>query len=150
MTAPLRYEIEASVVAPGVSEARPKGSAVRFDTSAGQSAELPGPAELLATAFTACVLKNVERFSELLPFAYDGAWIRVTAERQQTPPRFTKIHYELHLETTEPPRRVELLQRNLASFGTVYNALASSCEVTGVVVAEQPVKARTQTATNIE
>lgn len=137
-TAPLRYEVEASVVAPGVSEARCKQTTVSFDTSPGQSEDLPGPAELLAMAFAACVLKNVERFSGLLPFRYESARVRVVAERQESPPRFTKVHYELHLQTTEPPERVELLHRNLAKFGTVYNTLAAACEVTGVVSTEEP------------
>lgn len=136
--AALRYEIEASVVGAGVSEGRCKRSAIRFDTSPAQGDELPGPAELLALAFAACVLKNVERFSELLPFDYSGAHVRVTAERQETPPRFTSIHYELRVETSEPPERVDLLHRNLVKFGTVYNTLASACEVTGVVIAEEP------------
>lgn len=137
----LRYEVEASVVGAGVSEARCKRSTIRFDTSSAQGDELPGPAELLALAFAACLLKNVERFSELLPFEYSGARVRVTAERQQTPPRFTSIHYELYVETSEPAARVELLHQNLAKFGTVYNTLASACEVSGVVIAEEPAAA---------
>jgi uncharacterized OsmC-like protein len=109
------------------------------DASAPLSAEeLPGPAELLCSAFAACVLKNVERFSEMLPFAQQGAWVRVTAERQQAPPRFTSIRYELRVFTDEPPQRVELLQRNLAKYGTVYNTLAATCDVTGNVVAVSP------------
>ena len=71
----------------------------------------------------------------MLPFEQHGASITVTAERQQDPPRFTSIHYDLRLVTDEPPGRVSLLQRNLAKYGTVYNTLASSCEVTGTVVA---------------
>jgi uncharacterized OsmC-like protein len=134
----LRYEVDASIVGPGVSEGRCKRSTVRFDSSPAQGDDLPGPAELLALAFAACVLKNVERFSELLPFEHSGARVRVTAERQETPPRFTRMHYELRVATNEPPERVDLLHRNLAKFGTVYNTLASACEVTGEVVAEEP------------
>jgi hypothetical protein len=36
-------------------------------------------------AFAACVLKNVERFSAILPFRYETAWIVVRAERQVPP-----------------------------------------------------------------
>jgi uncharacterized OsmC-like protein len=141
---PLRYEVEARVVALGVSEARCKQTAVRFDSSAGQSESLPGPAELLAMAFAACALKNVERFSKLLPFRYEDAWIRVVAERQDAPPRFTSIEYELHISTDEPPERVDLLERNMAKYGTVYNTLASACEVSGKVIAAEPSRARTR------
>ena len=89
-------------------------------------------------AFAACALKNVERFSKLLPFRYEGASIRVIAERQDASPRFTSIRYELRIATDEPPERVDLLERNTAKFGTVYNTLAAACEVSGEVIAERP------------
>jgi len=97
----------------------------------------PGPAELLAGAFAACLLKNVARSSALLPFAYRSAEVQVTMHRQEVPPRFTAIEYELMLTTDEPPHRVELLHRNLQKFGTVYNTLAAVCEVTGTVTARE-------------
>lgn len=93
----------------------------------------PGPAELLAGAFAACLLKNVARSSALLPFAYDSASVTVTMHRQEAPPRFTAIEYALHIVTTEPEHRVELLHRNLQKFGTVYNTLAAVCDVSGDV-----------------
>ena len=74
----------------------------------------------------------------MLPFEQHGASVRVTAERQQTPPRFTTIRYELRIVTDEPQERVDLLQRNLAKYGTVYNTLAEVCEVSGTVLAERP------------
>ncbi len=135
---PLSYEVEARIVRAGVSEIQAKQERITFDSSSGMGEELPGPAELLCSAFAACVLKNVERFSEMLPFAQQGAWVRVTAERQQAPPRFTAIRYELRVVTDEPPQRVELLQHNLAKYGTVYNTLAATCDVTGNVVAVAP------------
>ena len=101
------------------------------------SDELPGPAELLCSAFAACLLKNVERFSEMLPFDQRGASVQVSAERQQDPPRFTAIRYELRVLTDEPEQRVDLLQRNLVKYGTVFNTLAEVCEVSGTVVAER-------------
>ena len=36
--------------------------------------------------------------------------------------------------TDEPPKRVDLLQRNLAKYGTVYNTLAEVCEISGDIV----------------
>jgi uncharacterized OsmC-like protein len=139
MTAPpLRYEVSARIMRPGVSQAHAKQATITFDSSPQVSHELPGPAELLCTAFAACLLKNVERFSQMLPFEQHGASVRVTAEREQNPPRFTSIHYELRVITDEPPHRVELLHRNLARHGTVYNTLAESCEITGEVIAAGP------------
>ena len=139
MTAPpLRYEVSARIVRPGVSQAHAKLATITFDSSPQVSDELPGPAELLCTAFAACLLKNVERFSQMLPFAQHGASVRVTAEREQNPPRFTSVHYELRVLTVEPPHHVELLHRNLAKHGTVYNTLAETCEITGEVIAVAP------------
>ena len=109
---PMEYEITAYTVSHGVSEAHCADETIRFDSSAMPASELPGPAELLAAAFAACVLKNVERFAGMLPFRYDSASITVRAKRQQTPPRFTEIRYELALVTDEPPDRVDLLHRN--------------------------------------
>jgi uncharacterized OsmC-like protein len=131
----MRYEITARVVAAGVSAATAKGATVEFDTSASQQPGFMGPAELLATAFAACVLKNVERFSTILPFPYCGAAIRVTTEREDRPPRIARIHYVLTVQTAEPPARVELLHRNIVKFGTVFNTLAAACQVTGEIAA---------------
>lgn len=95
---------------------------------------LPGPAELLAAAFAACLMKNLERSSALMGFAYDIADIDVTARRQDSPPKFVEITYELTLVTAEDERRVNLLHRNLRQFGTVYNTLAAACDVHGSII----------------
>lgn len=136
----LTYHVKARVVEEGVSEAEIGGKTarIRFDSSAGQSEALPGPADLLVTAFAACVLKNVERMSRLQPFRYEGAEIEVIAAREERPPRIARIHYRLTVVSDEPQRRVELLHRNIAHQGTIYNTLASTCEVTGEIVAVSP------------
>lgn len=133
---PLTYSVEARIVAPGHSELRAKQTTIPFDSSPRTSDVLPGPAELLCSAFAACLLKNVERFSEILSFRQEGASVRVTAERQQEPPRFVTIRYELRLATDEPQQRVDLLHRNLKNHGTVFNTLAEVCEVSGTVLAD--------------
>lgn len=132
----MRYEVSARIVAPGRSEIAAKESRIAFDSSPGAGDELPGPAELLASAFAACLLKNVERFSEILPFRQSGARVSVTVEREDSPPRFARITYVLHVATDEDARRVELLHRNLRTHGTVFNTLASACEITGELVPE--------------
>lgn len=129
----MSYKVEARVVRPGVSAATSKRAVVEFDTSAGQSDLLPGPADLLTMAFAACVLKNVERFSHILPFRYEEASIEVTAERQEVPPKITRITYSLQLVTDETEHRVELLHRNIRRYGTIYNTLAGACDVSGNV-----------------
>jgi len=131
-----RYRVSARVVSPGVASGSVKAREIEFDVARTSSGELPGPAELLALSLGACILKNVERFSHLLSFTYDGASVTVEAERQEDPPRFTALTYELRIRTDESPHRVELLHRNLRRFGTVFNTLAASCAVDGTIVAE--------------
>ncbi len=142
----LSYHVEAHTVGTGISSTTIKTSEVLFDTSDGQSTELPGPADLLTLAFAACVLKNVERFSHLLPFRYEGASIEVISERQASPPRITRVRYTLRLQTDEPAQRVDLLHRNIKKFGTIYNTLAASCEVEGEIVVDAPERAHSGVA----
>ena len=137
-TAPTSYTVRAEVIRPGVSEGHALGSVIEFDTSADAAAGLAGPADLLTMSFAACVLKNVERFSRILPFRYEGAAISVTAERQDVPPKMTRITYTLRLVTDESEHRVELLHRNIREHGTIYNTLAAVCAVSGEVVATAP------------
>jgi len=129
------YRVSARVAAPGVAIGSAKDREIEFDVGRRSDDELPGPAELLALSLGACMLKNVERFSHLLSFRYEGAEVAVEAERQDDPPRFTKLTYELRIRTDESPHRVELLHRNLRRFGTVFNTLAESCDVDGTIVA---------------
>jgi len=135
----LSYHVEAHTSGPGVSSATIKQTEIAFDTSAGQSTVLPGPADLLTLAFAACVLKNVERFAGMLPFRYQRASIAVTSEREAAPPRIVRIRYVLTLHTDEPPQRIDLLHRNIQKFGTIYNTLAASADVSGEIVAQAPV-----------
>lgn len=136
------YRVSARATAPGAALATVKGRAIEFDTSRGGSDEVPGPAEFLCLSLAACLLKNVERLSHLLSFDYAGAEVTVWADRQESPPRFSRFTYELAIDTAEDDRRVELLHRNLRRFGTVYNTLAGSCEVTGTIVVGPDVTAR--------
>jgi uncharacterized OsmC-like protein len=79
------------------------------------------------------MLKNVERFSKMLPFRYESASIEVMAEREEPPPRIVRIHYRLRVVTDEPAHRVDLLHKNVRKFGTITNTLAAACELTGTV-----------------
>ncbi len=137
--APLTYTVAASADADGgMLLAAGDDLALETRWQPDAPSTRPGPAELLAGAFAACLLKNVARSSAMLPFAYESVRVEVTMHRQDAPPRFTAIEYALHLVTTEPAHRVELLHRNLQKFGTVYNTLAAVCEVSGSVTASPP------------
>ncbi|MEV7184516.1 hypothetical protein [Kitasatospora sp. NPDC093102] len=58
--------------------------------------------------------------------------------RQDAPPRFTALTYELRLVADEPQRRIDLLHQNLLRFGTVYNTPAAACDIDGTVVPVAP------------
>ena len=99
---------------------------------------MPGPADMLCAALSACILKNVERFSHLLSFRYESASIDVSAERDEPPPRIVSMRYLLRVVTDEPPSRVELLHRNICKYGTITNTLAAACELSGTIEAVAP------------
>lgn len=139
--ADLTYTVRARTAAHGEAQAEVGAETIRLDSSwASPPSGLPGPAELLATSFAACLLKNLERSGTLLDFRYASAEVDVTARRQDDPPRFVEIAYELRVATDEPARRVDLVHRNLRKFGTVYNTLAAVCEVHGSMVATSAVE----------
>ncbi len=133
---PLTYSVAARTTEPGAAEIDFDGEVVRIDRSwAAESSGLPGPAELLAASFSACLLKNLERAGQLLAFRYDDAEVEVVARRQDDPPKFVEITYQMRISTDEPARRIDLIHRNLQKFGTVYNTLAAVCAVHGTLEA---------------
>ena len=141
MTAPravTRYEVHGENVAGGTARLVARAATIAFDGSAATGDVLPGPADLLAAALAACMLKNVERFSHILPFRYRRAEAEVVVEREEPPPRIVRARYTLRVETDEPDRRVALLHRNIRSFGTISNTLALACDLQGEIVAVRP------------
>jgi uncharacterized OsmC-like protein len=86
----------------------------------------------------ACILKNIERFSELLPLEYEVATVEVEAERQDSPPRMTRMRYRVEIVTDEAQSRIDLLHRNIRKHGTITNTLAAACELSGEIVARPP------------
>jgi uncharacterized OsmC-like protein len=128
------YSVTASTNRDGTSTITANGCDIVFSSSPKENEHLPGPVELLLASFSACVLKNVERFGELLPFTWRDALIEVHAERQESPPRVIRIQYLLTIDTDEPLHRVELLHQNIVKHGTIFNTLASACPVEGTVV----------------
>lgn len=110
---------------------------VKVDTGSFSDGIRPGPAELLCASLAACLLKNIERYSEMLPFQYETAVVEVEAERQDAPPRMTRMRYRIEIVTEEPKHRVDLLHRNIRKYGTITNTLAAVCELTGEMVARR-------------
>ena len=118
------YTADGENVPGGAATIASRASTIAFDGSAGTGELLPGPADLLAAALAACILKNVERFSGLLPFTYQHARVHVELERQEPPPRIVRARYTLRINTNEPDHRVQLLHRNILRFGIITNTAA--------------------------
>ena len=136
---PTDYHITATARPDGSSTVTSGEVALGIDTRWGSPAGSdPGPAELLAAAFAACLLKNLARCHELLKFRYSEAEVEVIARRQDTPPRFVGITYTLRVATDESERRVELIHQNLRKFGTVYNTLEAVCDIEGSIETYSP------------
>jgi uncharacterized OsmC-like protein len=134
----MTYSVQAECRAGGEATVRSRASNIPFDGSAQTGQTLPGPADLLCAALSACILKNVERFSHLLPFRYESASVEVTAEREEPPPRIVRMRYRLRVVTDEASVHVELLHKNIRKFGTISNTLAVACELTGEIEAIAP------------
>ena len=139
-TPPKSYSVQGRSVAGGEATIDAGNQSIPIDASwaAEVPSGLPGPAELLASAFAACLLKNVERASTLMSFEYQSAEVDVKARRQDTPPKFIEIEYEVRVVTSEEQRRVDMLHLNLGRYGTVYNTLAAVCDVHGTLTSVRP------------
>ena len=135
------YTVDGENAPGGAATVASRASTIAFDGSAATGQLLPGPADLLAAALAACILKNVERFSGLLPFTYQRVRVHVELERQEPPPRIARARYTLRIVTDEPLHRLELLHRNILRFGTITNTLAAACELDGTILAEPPAAA---------
>jgi uncharacterized OsmC-like protein len=121
----------------GHAKIRCNTTEIKADTGSISDGFRPGPAELLCAALAACLLKNIERYSELLPFQYATAAVEVEAVRQDAPPRMTRMRYLIEIVTDEPEHRVDLLHANILKYGTITNTLAASCELTGEMIARR-------------
>lgn len=121
----------------GHARIRANTTDMKADTGSISDGIRPGPTELLCASLAACLLKNIERYSEILPFAYEVASVEVEADRQDDPPRMIAMRYHIEVVTDEPPHRVELLHRNIRKYGTITNTIAASCTLTGELVARR-------------
>lgn len=129
----LKYSIQAQSSSGNDASLLIKQSGISFGTTDRTADTLPNPAELFLGSFAACILKNVERFSRLLHYSFTEAEIKVTAIRLERPPRMDKIYYELTVFSNDKRLRIELLQKNLEKFGTIFNTVSQSCAVSGII-----------------
>ena len=111
-----------------------KGSHAPFGTTSKSAETLPNPAELFLGSFAACILKNVERFSEILKFTYAKASLQVIAKRLENLPRMDQLEYELTIYSDDKNLNKDLLKKNIEKFGTIFNTVKLSCSITGRII----------------
>ena len=129
----MTYKVESTFVEKGLSLFNLGKETLKVDVSKARNEDYPGPAELLLTALSSCILKNIERYSEILKFQYENARILIEADRRDSPPKFVEIRYRVLIETSEDPHRIELLHKNIKKFGTVYNSLSEETNIVGTI-----------------
>ncbi len=130
----LEYKITAQVLPPGTAEAGANQSMIQFDATSGRDEVLPNPAELLLTSLAACMLKNVQRYSEILKIPYRKARITIHGKRNDNPPYMKAINYKLEVETDADERKISNWHKNILKFGTITNTLNRACEVKGGMI----------------
>ncbi len=96
--------MKASAGRAGHGRIRCNASDVKVDTASIPQGYRPGPAELLCASLAACLLKNLERYSEMLPFDYQLAVIEFEVERKDNPPRMTRMRSRIEIATNEHQR----------------------------------------------
>lgn len=129
----MNYQLKASSISNEDAVIHIKQSNIDFGTTAQTAEKLPNPAELFLGAFAACMLKNVERFSEMMKFTYTKATLEVHATRFENPPRMDDIKYQLTIYTDDAKLNSELLQKNIEKHGTIYNTVKLSCAISGTI-----------------
>ena len=129
----MNYSVKATSVGNQNASIQIKQSTIDFGITAESSDSLPNPAELFLGSLSACILKNVERFSNLMQFDYSNAEIIIGAIRQEKPPKMDEIHYVLKIYSQDANLNLDLLQKNIEKFGTIYNTVKATCDITGTI-----------------
>ena len=135
----MEYQINASSESNKSAVISIKESQVAFGTTEKTAAVLPNPAELFLGSFSACMLKNVERFSVMMKFTYHSAALEVSATRLDRPPKIEHINYHLTIFGADKDLNISLLKRNIEKFGTIYNTIKQVCSITGEISVKEHV-----------
>ena len=130
----MTYSITAQSKANNNASMQIKQSDINFGTTKASADTLANPAELFLGSFSACILKNVERFSSLMKFEYTKAEITVGATRLEKPPRMDQINYKLKIYSDDDSLNIKLLKKNIEKFGTIYNTVSQCCAINGTII----------------
>ncbi len=129
----LEYEITAKRIDTHGSIAQCKDAELVIDTDLKGRADAFNPAELLLAAVAACILKNMERIAPIIHFEYRAVSIRVHGERQDSPPKMSRIDYEIIVDSDESERKINLMHENIRKYGTVYNTVVPGTQLSGTL-----------------
>ncbi|WP_339889180.1 OsmC family protein [uncultured Flavobacterium sp.] len=129
----MSYSVKANSSSKEKATVSIKQSEITFGITPETADTLPNPAELFLGSFSACILKNVERFSILMNFEYTKAEITVSATRLEKPPRMDEINYELIIHSQDNSLNIELLKKNIEKHGTIFNTVQASCTIVGKI-----------------
>jgi uncharacterized OsmC-like protein len=129
----MNYHIKASSRSNNDAIINIKQSTIDFGTTKNTAETLPNPAELFLSAFAACLLKNVERFSGMMKFNFIKAIVEVEATRLENPPRMENLVYNLTIYSSDKKLNTPLLKKNIEKFGTIYNTVNLSCSISGTI-----------------
>ena len=125
----MKYSIKASSLSKDKASAIIKETVVNFGITPDSADVLANPAELFLSSVAACILKNVERFSEIMNYTYISADIVITATRMEKPPRMDEIEYDLTLTSKQAGINIDLLKKNIEKYGTIFNTVKLSGEI---------------------
>ncbi|MCL7762719.1 OsmC family protein [Polaribacter sp. Z014] len=129
----MNYQIKASSLSNEDAVIHIKESNIDFGTTPKTAEISPNPAELFLGSFAACMLKNVERFSSMMKFTYSKATLEVNASRLENPPKMDNIIYNLTIYSDDKKLNIGLLKKNIEKFGTIYNTIKLSCNISGTI-----------------
>jgi len=132
----MKYTIVAESITYNDVIIKVKDSNINFGTTVKTEKSLPNPAELFLSSFAVSVLKNVERFSDLMKFTYNHAKITVNAARLENTPRMEDINYVLTIYSSDKTLNKVLLKKNIEKFGTIFNTAKTACEIEGKILIE--------------
>ncbi len=130
----MKYSITARSSSKNNASIQIKQAEINFGTTPESSDLLANPAELFLGSLSACILKNVERFSSIMNFEYSRAEILVSATRLEKPPRIDSINYVLKIYGQDTNLNSNLLKRNIEKFGTIVNTVSASCTIHGEII----------------
>lgn len=125
------YRVSARRIDGHGSVALAKQAELVLDTDLAGRQDAMNPVELLLSALAACMLKGIERVTPMLKFQLVGAELWLEAERQDAPPKLTRIRYQIVVDSDESEPRLNLLHRNILKYGTISNTLAGAVPIEG-------------------